>query len=81
MRAPTTTIHCCSNRIGVDCHRDIRGTDFPPLWRYAPPFLKRRLFYVTDLPFARKTTDTTNEIILLKIRPMAPDAIVAWTAS
>lgn len=52
------------------------GLIFPPLWRYAPPFLKRRLFYVTDLPFARKTTDTTNEIILLKIRPMAPDAIV-----
>ena len=52
------------------------GLLFPTLWRYAPASLKSRLFYITDMPFARNTTDTTNEIILLKIRPMAPDAIV-----
>jgi hypothetical protein len=52
------------------------GLQFVPLWYYAPASLRPKLFYVTDLPFARRTTDTTNENILLLLKPMAPESMV-----
>jgi hypothetical protein len=52
------------------------GLIFAPMWYYAPAGLQQRLFYVTDLDYARRTTDTTNENIMLKLKPMAPRSIV-----
>ncbi len=52
------------------------GLLFAPLRHYAPADLRSRLFYVTDLPTAQRTTDTTNENIMLALRPWAPGAIV-----
>lgn len=52
------------------------GLVFAPLWYYASEGLRSRLFYVTDLAFARRTTDTTNENIMLKLKPMASGSIV-----
>jgi hypothetical protein len=54
------------------------GQEFAPLWYYASAALRSRLYYITDLPFARRTTDTTNEIIMEKLRPMAPQSIVGF---
>lgn len=52
------------------------GLVFVPLWYYAPKGLQSRLFYVTDLTFAHSVTDTTNENIMLKLKPMAPRSVL-----
>jgi hypothetical protein len=52
------------------------GWHYAPLRYYAAPDLQRRLFYLTDLPTAQRTTDTTNENIMLALKPWAPEQIV-----
>jgi hypothetical protein len=54
------------------------GQEFAPLWYYASATLRSHLYYITDLPYARQMTDTTNEIIMEKLQPMAPQSIVGF---
>jgi len=52
------------------------GFVFVPLWYYANKSLRDRLFYLTDMETARRTTDTTNENIMLRLASLAPGAII-----
>jgi hypothetical protein len=52
------------------------GLLFVPMRHYSSPPLRDRLFYLTDLATASRTTDTTNENILLAFRDWAPRNIL-----
>jgi hypothetical protein len=52
------------------------GLLFAPLWHDAPASLRSRLFYLLDMATAEKTTDTTNENIMLRLKPQARDGIM-----
>jgi hypothetical protein len=55
------------------------GLEFSPLWYYAPAALRARLFYVSDLAYAQRIADSTNEEIVLRLAPMWPDSIVGFS--
>ena len=52
------------------------GLLFAPIWYYAPGTLRSRLFYLLDMATAEKTTDTTNENIMVRLRPLMRDQVV-----
>ena len=52
------------------------GLLFAPLWHYAAEPLRTRVFYVTDLGTAQETTDITNEIITIKLKPLFRESVV-----